>query len=153
MPTASCELVNEYEVVTTLCCTGKSVVVETKFTVSIDGKALISGKLQFNVGNGTPNIENVARATGADATYKRAAFLLTYYMLRHVEATKFKTVRVAAAHAGVLALTRAGFTQKTNHDAKAAKLAGQELECNDIAAAKQLCLDLFRENNAGVTVS
>ena len=145
MPNSTCQQQNEYETVTTFCCFSKRVLVETRFNVAIDGKALIHGSLQWGVGNGTPNIENVARADDA-AGYQRSVFLLVHYMLLFLEAEgKFSSVRVAAAHNGVLALTRVGFVQATHNVGKALKLAGQELACTNLAAARQACLQLFAE--------
>ncbi len=153
MPTATCHQVNEYETVTRMCCFSKSVLVCRHFTVSVDGASVIAGDLQFNVGNGTPNIENVARTATAAGT-PRSVFLLTAYMLAYLEAgNQFNTVRVAAAHNGVLALDRAGFVAKTHHVGKALALAGQELECTTIGAARLACLALFNASNPGYVIN
>jgi hypothetical protein len=146
MPKATCERVNEPNIVVrTVCC---SSLVQTRFNVSIDGKSLISGTLQFNLDNGTPNIENVARDRLADPSITRATFLLVYFMLGHLQdGKKFSSVRVAAAHDAVLALTRAHFVQTTNNPGK---VAGQELMCTDLDSARAACRVLFAEKNTNV---
>ncbi len=153
MPTATVSVTSVFERRTRMCCFSTSVMVAKRFTVSVDGKAVIHGDLQYLDGNGVPNMENVRRDPKIGDLYRRATYILAYYMLKTVKADRMSSLRIAAAHAGVLYLRTTGFNNVTHHTGKFLDVAGQSMLCNDVDNAAALCKAAFLVTNPEVEIS